>query len=87
MQFQGSISHSLLLLPTRHTLKTITTNYLFNKMFVEEIKVTQYDNMQRAFVGASPQLRFISSFVSKLFLFGIFIYSVCVCFRVCVCSK
>jgi len=37
-------------------------------------KVTQYHKMQRAFVGASPQLRVISSFL----LFGILIKCVCV---------
>ena len=37
---------------------------IFNKMYVADmyINVTQYDNMQRAFVGDSPQLRVMSSF-------------------------
>ena len=38
------------------------------------INVTQYlQNMQRAFVGASTQLRVIGSFVTKFLLFDILI--------------
>jgi len=33
-----------------------------------DIKVTQYDKMQRAFVGASPQLRVIRSFCFEVFI-------------------
>jgi len=33
------------------------------------IKVTQYDTMQRAFAGDSPQLRVISSFCFEVFIF------------------
>jgi len=32
------------------------------------IKVTQYDKMQRAFVGASPQLRIRSLFCFEVFI-------------------
>jgi len=32
------------------------------------IKVTQYDKMQRAFVGDSPQLRAISLFCFEFFI-------------------
>ena len=42
------------------------------------IKVTQYDKMQRAFVGDSPQLRSQVRFVSKFLLFGILINSSCI---------
>ena len=43
---------------------------IFNKMYVAEmyINVTQYDKMQRAFVGESPQLRAISSFCFEVFI-------------------
>ena len=33
------------------------------------ITVTQYDTMQRAFGGDSPQLRVISSFCFEVFIF------------------
>jgi len=42
------------------------------------IKVTQYDTMQRAFVGDSPQLRIISSFCFEVLIFGILINCVCI---------
>ena len=42
------------------------------------IKVTQYDKMQRAFVGDSPQLRSKVRFVSKFLLFGLLINSSCI---------
>mgnify|MGYP007133285452 CR=1 FL=1 len=32
------------------------------------IEVTQYDKMQHAFVGASPQLRVISAFCFEVFI-------------------
>ena len=43
---------------------------IFNKMSVADmyIKVTQYDNMQRAFVGDIPQLRVMSSFSFEVFI-------------------
>ena len=43
---------------------------IFNKMYVADvyIKVTQYDKMQRAFVGAGTQLRVISSFCFEVFI-------------------
>ena len=43
---------------------------IFNKMSVADmyIKVTQYDNMQRAFVADSPQLRVMSSFCFEVFI-------------------
>ena len=43
---------------------------IFNKMSVADMyrKVTQYDKMQRAFVGASPQMRVISSFCFEVFI-------------------
>ena len=42
----------------------------FNQMYGANIyiKVTRYDKMQRVFVGASPQLRVISSFCFDLFI-------------------
>jgi len=43
------------------------------------IKVTQYDKMQRAFVGDSPQLRVISSFCFEVFIIR-YINSLCECF-------
>ena len=42
------------------------------------IKVTQYDQMQRAFVGDSPQLRVISSFCFQVFYYSVYELSVCV---------
>jgi len=48
---------------------------IFNKMYVADmyINVTQYDNMQRAFVGDSPQLRVMSSFCFEGFIILLFL--------------
>ena len=56
-------------------------NTIFNKMSVADmyIKVTQYDKMQRAFVGASPQLRVISSLCFEVCIIR-YINQLCVCF-------
>jgi len=40
--------------------------------------MTQYDKMQRAFVGASPQLRFISSFCFEVLIIR-YLYLLCGC--------
>ena len=52
---------------------------IFNQMYVANmyIKVTQYDQMQRAFVGDSPQLRVISSFCFEIFII-LYINNVCI---------
>jgi len=43
---------------------------IFNKTSVADmyIIVTQYDKMQRAFIGASPKLRFIGSFCFEILI-------------------
>ena len=57
--------------PTLHGMKTTSNKMSLADMYIYK-RDAKWQNMQHAFVGARPQLRFIESFCYEVFYFLLF---------------